>query len=464
MTEAVLLEEEVREPLIGDLLGDVHLTDTGNAARLSFLHGDRLRWSPAVGWLHFNGRYWEPTDDTVVMAFARDVPKQLVDQAAESDEPGLRSLLCGWAIESEEHSKIRSMVSLLRSEPGIRVEVDSLDKNPWLLNLENGTLDLKTGKLRNHNSGDLLTKLAGTSFDPDAQCPRWEQFILEVLDGEEDLANYLRRFCGYLLTGSTKEQCFLFLSGVGANGKGVFTETLARLMGDYGEPLSPSALLVKQGEQTNEIASLRGARYVFCSEVEPGKTLDTALLKALTGEDSMRVRFLYREFFTMKPCFKILYSANGMPKVRDSSYGFWRRCKHVPFNRTFSPDVRDAGLRGKLEKELPGILNWCLSGLQEWLSGGLKEPGIVSAATREYRDDQSVIRAFLDDMTKKIPGHCVPLSELHEVYLDWAKKNGERTISNRVLKRELEQNGITTKRGMVGVLAENIGIVTTEME
>lgn len=464
MTEALLLEEEVREPTIGDLLGDVHRTDLGNSCRLSFIHGDKLRWSPAVGWLRYTGKLWETTDDTVVMGFARDVPKQLVDQASESDEPGLRSLLCQWALESEEHSKIRAMVNLLKSEPGIRVEADALDKSPWLLNVQNGTLDLRTGKLLSHNPGDLLTKLAGATYDPDAQCPRWERFISEVLDEHDDLVGYLRRFCGYILTGSTKEQCFLFLSGVGANGKGVFTETLARLMGDYGEPLSPSALLVKQGEQTNEIASLRGARYVFCSEVEPGKTLDTALLKAMTGEDSMRVRFLYREFFTMKPCFKILYSANGMPKVRDSSYGFWRRVKHVPFNRTFSPDIRDAGLRGKLEMELPGILNWCLSGLQEWLADGLKEPGIVSAATREYRDDQSVIRAFIDDMTRKIPGHCAPLQKLHEVYLEWSKRNGERVISNRALKRELEQNGLTTKKGVVGVLVENIGIVTTEEE
>jgi putative DNA primase/helicase len=87
MTEALLEEEIIREPLIGDLLGDVHRTAVGNAARLSFLHGDKLRWSPAVGWLHFNGRYWETSDDVMVAGYARDVPRQILEQAAESDEP-----------------------------------------------------------------------------------------------------------------------------------------------------------------------------------------------------------------------------------------------------------------------------------------------------------------------------------------------------------------------------------------
>lgn len=465
MTEAFLEEEIIREPTIGDLLGDVHRTDVGNAARLSFLHGDKLRWSPAVGWLHYNGRYWEPSDDTVVAGYARDVPRQILEQAAESDEPGLRSLLCEWALESEKNSSIRAMVNLLKSEPGIRVEADALDRNPWLLNVRNGTLDLKTGKLLSHNPGDLITKMAGASFDPDAQCPRWERFILEVMDGDEDLAGYLRRFSGYTLTASTKEQAFLFFSGIGANGKGRFVETLAHILGDYSAPLSPAALTVKYGDSTtNEWAGLRGIRYAYCGEIEPGKVLDSALIKTLTGEDTLRVRHLYREYFSLKPTFKLTYSANGQPKVRDTSYGFWRRCKHVPFNVSFSGEKRDPHLQEKLNAEASGILNWCLSGLSEWLSGGLKEPGIVSQATKEYRDDQSVIRAFLDDMTTKIPGHCVPLQKLHETFLEWAKRNGERNLSNRALKKELEQNGMTTKRGMCGVLVENVGIVNTEEE
>jgi putative DNA primase/helicase len=399
----------------------------------------------------------------MVAGYARDVPRQIIEQAAESDEPGLRSLLCEWALESEKNSSIRAMVTLLKSEPGIRVEADALDRNPWLLNVKNGTLDLKTGKLLSHNPGDLITKMAGASFDPDAQCPRWERFILEVMDGDEDLAGYLRRFSGYALTASTKEQAFLFFSGIGANGKGRFVETIAHILGDYAAPLSPAALTVKYGDtSTNEWAGLRGIRYAYCGEVEPGKVLDSALIKGLTGEDTMRVRHLYREYFSLRPCFKLVYSANGMPKVRDTSYGFWRRCKHVPFNVSFSGEKRDPHLQDKLNVEASGILNWCLSGLSEWLSGGLNEPGIVSAATREYRDDQSVVRAFLDEMTVKIPTHSVLLQKLHEVFLEWAKRNGERNLSNRALKKELEQNGMTTKRGMYGVLVENVGIVNTE--
>ena len=460
-----LEQAEIREPGIGELLGDIRETDVGNATRLAFLHGDRLRWSPNVGWLRFTEKYWEQVDDSVICGYARDVPKQILQQAAESDDPGLRGRLAEWALESEKLSAIRAMVTLLKSEPGIRVDAGSLDRNPWLLNVKNGTVDLKTGRLRSFSASDLITKNAGVTFDPEATCPRWKIFVLEIMDGDQELADYLQRFAGYCLTGDTREQCFLFLSGIGSNGKGRFVETIANILGEYAAPLSPSALTVKIGDcTTNELAGLRGVRFAYVGEIEPGKTLDSALIKTLTGEDSLRVRYLYREYFTLQPCFKLIYSANGQPKVRDTSYGFWRRCKHIPFAVSFRDERRDPGLQEKLNSEASGILNWALHGLHQWLTEGLREPEIVSAATREYRDDQSVVKAFLSEATTTIPGHCVPLQKLHDRYLEWSKRNGEKNLSNRALKRELEQAGITTKKGMVGVLVENIGLLAVDDE
>lgn len=163
----------------------------------------------------------------------------------------------------------------------------------------------------------------------------------------------------------------LFLSGIGSNGKGRFVETIAKILGEYQRRSSPSALTVKFGDScTNEWAALRGVRFAYVWEGlgNRGKTLDSALIKTLTGEDSLRVRYLYREYFTLQPCFKLIYSANGQPKVRDTSYGFWQPCKHVPFNVSFRDERRDPGLQEKLSSEASGILNWALHGLHQWLT------------------------------------------------------------------------------------------------
>ena len=457
------LMEELEEPTVSELLQDARRTDAGNALRLAFLHGGKLRWSPEIGWLEYDGKRWQSTDDNCVAGYARDVPRNLLEEAAASDNPGIRSVLAEWALESEKASSIRAMVYLLKSEPGIRVSSDELDKDVWLLNTPTGTLDLRTQKISPHDAGDLLTRISGASFNPDATCPRWERFMLEIMDGDEEMVSYLQRFAGYCLTGDVREQNFLFCSGIGANGKSVFVELLASVLGDYASPLSPSALVVKHGDQsTNELAALRGCRLAYCAEIEAGKTLDAGLLKALTGGDSFRVRFLYREFFSLQPQLKMIYNANGQPRVRDNSYGFWRRCKHVPFNVSFPPERRDDRLREKLLQEKDGILNWMLDGLREWMRDGLKEPAIVSAATREYQDDQSVVRSFIDERTRRIPGHSIQLARLHESFLEWAKTNAERPLSNKLLKREMEALGYNTHKGMAGVMVDDIGLVTSD--
>ena len=286
-----------------------------------------------------------------------------------------------------------------------------------------------------------------------------ERFILEAMGGDAELVEYLRKWCGLLLTGITKEQAFLFFSGTGSNGKGVFVETMAHLLGDYSSPLSGTALTVKQGDSsTNEWAALRGVRFAYCGEIDSAKTMDSALIKTLTGEDSIAVRFLYREFFTLKPQFKIIYSANGEPRVRDNSYGFWRRIKHVPFQVTFDGARKDGQLKEKLRGEADGILLWSLVGLCNYLEHGMQEPEVVSAATRQYRDEQSAVKTFMGDCTESVPGHSVLLSRLHSEYLRWSKMNREKSLSSKKLKKELEQSRYDVYRGMQGYAIRDISL------
>src|SRR5690606_8207541 len=172
-----------------------------------------------------------------------------------------------FANSSENRSRLESMIVLAQSRPGIPARPEDFDADPWLLNVNNGTLDLRTGELRDHRREDLITKIVPVDYKPDAECPRWESFIHEIMDGDEELIRYLQKAVGYSLTGDISEQAFFFLHGAGSNGKSVFLSTIKTLMGDYGQQAPSSLLLLKKGEGVpNDVARLKGARFVSTTE------------------------------------------------------------------------------------------------------------------------------------------------------------------------------------------------------
>ena len=380
-------------------------TDSVNAARLVERHGLDIRWVGAWDkWLIWNGQVWSPDQARKIDAFAKQSASTLWSDIKEIQKQGdvlLETVkaMMAFAKGSNNASGIRATVGLARSEPGVCVQQDELDSDPWLLNVENGTLDLRTGDLREHRRADFLTKMAPVTFDPAATCPRWRKFLQQIFAGDDHkaLTGYMQRLMGYGLTAVTEEHILPFLYGSGANGKSTLVEAYLSLLGtDYAMKAPPDLLLAKRGEaHPTERADLFGKRFAAAVETEAGRSLAESLVKELTGGDRIRARRMREDFWEFAPTHKVWLAGNHKPTVHGTDHGIWRRLKLIPFNVIIADEKQDKKLPEKLSRELSGILNWALEGCLDWQHEGLQEPDIVREATKEYSEEMDDVGEFL---------------------------------------------------------------------
>ena len=425
-----------------------NLTDLGNARRLVRHHARDLRYChPWDKWMIWDGRRWAPDATGDIVRRAKGAVGALYREAADVEDLKERQRLVSHALRSESDSRLRAMIHLTESEPGIPVMPEDLDADPWLLNVENGTLDLRTGELRPHSRADLLTKVVSTEYREDAPCPQWTAFLERVMGGDADLIAYLQRVVGYTLTGDTREQCLFMLYGTGANGKSTFLETLRSLFGDYGQQADFSTFLYSKDDRVrNDIARLMGRRLVAAIEADSGRRLAEVLVKQLTGGDTIAARFLFKELFEFRPTFKIFLAANHRPSIRGQDYAIWRRIRLIPFEVTIPAEERDRDLPAKLRTELPGILAWAVQGCMEWQRQGLAEPSAVFRATDEYRQDMDILAAFLDERCVTAPGARGTSRALYEAYEQWCGDNAEEPVSARAFGLRLKDKGFKQAR------------------
>jgi putative DNA primase/helicase len=434
---------------------DDHLTDVGNAARFIRDHGDDVRHCHPWGrWLAWDGKRWQHDQSgDVVRRAKKTVQKLLSDAAKEAADPAASETQkeravarIKWALRSEDTKRIDGMLKLARCERPV-LPAD-LDRESFLLNVENGTVDLRTGQLRPHRREDLLTKLAPVHFDPAAQCPRWLSCLDRVMKGNANLIGYLQRVLGYSLTASVSEQVLWLFHGTGANGKSTFISTVEALLGDYALQAVPELLLAKTHQShPTERADLFGRRFVATVEIDQGKRLAESLTKQLTGGDTVNARWMKQDFFQFAPTFKIVLVANYKPVIQGTDKAIWRRVKLVPWEVEIPDDEKDKNLLEKLKAELSGILTWAIQGCLDWQEYGLMEPEEVRKATEKYQAEQDSVAGFIRECCFVHRDAKAKASKLFEAYQSWS---GDKLMKLYDFGQRLRDKGYQSKRGHGG--------------
>lgn len=439
----------------GDGLFCPAYTDTGNGELFAHEHKNRARYCYVFKkWLIYTGTHWKIDNSGAVEQLAKKSILGLHKIAAEMDHKSQEyDLLLRHIKRSLSNSGIKAMLERAQSEPGISVEPGDFNKDKMLFNAANCTIDLATGKERPHDPKDMISKISPVLYDPEAKASIWLKFLDQVMGGDDELINFLQRWAGYSLTGRTDEQCFVFIYGIGGNGKSRFVMPLQAIEGDYGRSITTEALMVRHngGEAPSPyIARLLGARMVVASETNEGVRFSESLIKQLTGEDIIVARHLHAEPFEFIPEFKLWIYGNHKPKVTGQDEGIWRRVLMVPFETTIPKKKRDKNLLDKLYMELPGILTWVVQGCLEWQRAGLNPPRKVYVATEEYRQENNLVESFVLDNCVVADYASVRAADIYEAFRKWCIANGEDPYSQKKFGTLLNGKGFINTRGTGG--------------
>lgn len=435
------------------------LTEWGNAKRMIARFGDKIRFCyPNNKWLIWDGHRWAEDDKTEIWRMAKATVAAIPEEALETEDSRYRQDILRWAARSEGARTIKATIELAWSEPGIGVMPDDFDKGNYLLNCPNGVVDLLTGEIRPQKPEDLLSKTTAVSYDPSCPTPRWLEALDLIFGGDKALISYVKRAAGYSITGDINEHALFFCYGTGRNGKNTVLDTFRDLLGgpgsSYAAVTDPKIFLAAgQNEHPAAIAALVGKRMVVTSEIDINQQFAQGLVKRLTGERTMKTRFMRGNWFEFDVQFKIWMQANAKPDISGQDEGIWSRIRIIPFDVFIPVEKRIKGLSEILVREEgPGILAWLVEGVREWKEHGLKEPESVIKATRDYRSEQDVIGAFLEQCTKSFLGYegagaipRVKATVLYARYAKWCEDSGEdEVLPSRKFALEMNRRGYKT--------------------
>ena len=388
-------------------------------------------------WYVFDGKVWQPDENALAVAeLAKRLADRLYTFALQIKDEDTRNRYIKRVQKLQMRKNRRTMIEDAKSVYPVPHSI--FDRNTDLFNCQNGTLNLTTGEFKPHDPADFLTLMSGITYNPDAACDRWTSFISEVMMNDADLALYLQKALGYALTGDTSLECLFILYGATSrNGKGTTMETFLKIMGDYGKTSNPEMLSTKFGNTnasgpSEEIARLAGVRFVNISEPEKKITFNAALVKRMTGNDTLNARFLHENSFDFKPNFKIFINTNYKPSVSDMTLFYSNRLKLIPFKRHFEEHEQDKGLKNFFAEpaNLSAIFNWCYEGYRQFKASDLADPEAVKLATKEYQEESDRIGQFVDAWLEEGEAYEVRTSAAYKLYGEWCDKYGYRKENN----------------------------------
>jgi putative DNA primase/helicase len=425
-------------------------TDDGNAQRFADRYWETIRWVPEwKTWVFWRGDRWAPDAPEFAIQQMLEIGRTILRAAADIRDDDGRKRELRWGNSCLSEQRVRAALALAKAQPALIARPDDFDGDPWLLNCQNGTLDLRTGTLREHRREDMLLQQAACEYRPETQCEDWNRVLRDSFESTPDLVEYIQRVFGYALTGDTSEEKFFFFFGKSGAGKGTILESFGGMLGSYTRSMNYRTLTSGSHQSgsgpTEDVARLHRARFVVASEFEKNQPLAEAFVSTLTGRDTITARFLHQGSFEFRPELTLFLSANHKPKLSGSpESGVWRRLQVVTFDHKVQQVDKKLKSRLGTPEARAAIFAWAVAGCLRWQAEGLGEvPESMQGALEEYQAESDPYSQFLRDATVESPASSVTKEDLFDAYLAWAIANGiNRTTTKQTLGRILKERGV----------------------
>ncbi|HSJ43620.1 MAG TPA: phage/plasmid primase, P4 family [Euzebyales bacterium] len=439
-------------------------TELGYAHRLICVYGDRLRYVPTWRrWLVWDGTRWVHDTTGQVARWMKITARRLTNAAYDIKDADKRRAALRTARRGESSAGVNGALALASTEDGVAIAPDQLDADPFLLNCVNGTLDLRTMELRDHDPADLLTKITGAAYRPDTKGTKFAAFLAKV-QPKEDMRKFLARLIGHALEGRVVEHLLPIFHGSGGNGKGTFVEATLYALGDYADAADPDLLTARTFDaHPTGVADLFGRRLAVLHESDQGRQLAEGTVKRLTGGDRVKARRMREDFWHFNPSHTFLMLTNHKPIVTGTDEGIWRRIRLVPWDVVIPTEEQDTELGDALRLEADAVLAWLVDGYRDWRDHGLNDPKVVTDATDAYRTESDAVGRFLEDRCLLKDTCTVRSSVLFAAWQRWADREGMTDPkTNKAFSAVLENRGHDKNRTNAGAVWQGIGLVVED--
>lgn len=428
-------------------------TELGNAERIVDLFATELRYAPGKGWLVWDGKRWCPDDTDRVFEYAAVSARLIESEIADRDDDRKRAEIRKWSKSSESRARLSATIDLAAKQSALVIRASELDKDPWLINLPNGLLDLRSQSLTPSDSSHLVSKVTTAVFDPAATCPTFISVLQQVI-GDDTTMEFIQRWFGLCLTGEISEQKIVTFCGSGANGKSTILNAIRDVLGEYAVHIDGATLtggLVSGGQPRSDLARLASARFATVAELESGVFLSESLLKQMSGGDPLTCRIPYEKTeFQFVPAFKLVIATNDWPRIRGNDEGIWRRLILILFRTSVPAHEQDKDLGRKLGKERSGILNWMLEGLRRYLLDGLPIPATVADTTSSWREAMDPVGTFISHYLNRSRTSTTSSADIADAYAHFCVQNDHQVEVKRLrsaLRSRFEPHRTKVSRG-----------------